>query len=76
MPLFLLTFRHGLVSSSSWPHSVSMATEGREMSNDGRFAEAHVANDHHTVVAGGVAAAQVSVHFLEEPLPPTEQPIR
>lgn len=44
--LSLLTFRHCLVASSSWPHTVSMTTERHQTGNDGRFAKAHVADNH------------------------------
>lgn len=74
--LSLLTLRYGLSAGSGWPHLVSVTTERSQTGDDGRFAEAHVAHDHHAPTSWCVASAKTSVHLLEEPLPAGEQPIR
>lgn len=74
--LYLLTFRHGLVATPGWPHSVSMATKCHKMGDNGWFAKAHVSDDYYTPIGWGVSAAEVSIHLLEEPIPAIEQPVR
>ena len=70
--LSLLTFGHRLAAGSG---AVSMTTERHQPGDDGRLAEAHVADDHHAPTGRWVVAAETGVHLLEEPLPAGEQPI-
>lgn len=52
-----------------------MTAERHQAGDDGRLAEAHVADDDDAPAGRGVAAAQAAVHLLEEPLPAGEEPI-
>lgn len=52
-----------------------MTAERQQAGDDGRLAEAHVADDDDAPAGGGVAAAEAGVHLLEEPLPAGEEPI-
>jgi len=69
------TCGRGRVAGGGWRHAVSMTTERHQAGDDGRFAEAHVADDHDAPTGRRVAAPKTGVHFLEEPLPAGEQPI-
>lgn len=52
-----------------------MTAERQQAGDDGRLAEAHVADDDDAPAGGGVAATEAGVHLLEEPLPAGEEPI-
>lgn len=73
---FPLTFVYGLAARSIWPHTVSMTTKCHQASNDGRFAKSHVADDNRAPAGCWIITAEAGVHFLEEPLPAGEEPIR
>lgn len=48
-------------------HAVAVAAESHQARDDGRLAEAHVANNNDTLTGGGLTAAQTSFDFLEQP---------
>lgn len=52
------------------PHAVAVAAESHQAGDYGRLAKANVANEHHAPVGSTVGAAQLSINFLEKPLPP------
>lgn len=74
-PIALLTFRQGLVRCGLRPQPIPVTAESHEAGDDGRLAEAHVADDDDAPAGRGVAAAEAAVHLLEEPLPAGEEPI-
>lgn len=71
----LLTFRQGLVPRGLRPQPTPVTAVPQQAGDDGRLAEAHVADDDDAPAGGGVAAAEAGVHLLEEPLPAGEEPI-
>lgn len=52
-----------------------MTTERDQAGDDGGLAETHVADDDHALAGGRVVPGETGLHFLEEPLPASEQPI-
>lgn len=70
---FLLTFGGAVVPGR---HPVSVTAQRHQTSDDGCFTEAHVPNDQNTTTGRRVVAAEAGINFLEEPLPPSEEPIR
>lgn len=74
-PIASLTFRQRLVRCGLRPQPIPVTAERHQAGDDGRLAEAHVADDNDAPAGRGVAAAEAAVDLLEEPLPAGEEPI-
>lgn len=57
---------------SNLPHPGAVAAERHQPGDDGGFAEADVAHDHHPAVDAGAGALQLSIDLVEHPVPAHE----